>query len=205
MLQLNNKLKYLKKLLKRQQQNNLDSKNINIIEQEGYTLIGKISKTHGYDGAVLITLDVDNPEDFETLESVFVAFNGKLVPFFVENIAYSGKTNLRLTFFDYQSNKKINEFVGCSLFLPNDCFPDGKDDEDDEGLIEFVGFNAINIATGKTIGSIIGIIENPAHPLFEIDSKGKTILVPAVDDFISSIDQEKKIIVFSLPEGLLEL
>jgi len=183
----------------------LDSKNINIIEPEGYTLIGKISKTHGYDGAILITLDVDNPEDFETLESVFVAFNGKLVPFFVEDIAYSGKTNLRLTFFDYQSDKKINEFVGCSLYLPNDCFPDETEDDVDEGLKELIGFNAINNVTGKTIGSIIGIIENPAHPLFEIDSKGKIILVPAVDDFITSIDQKNKNIVFSLPEGLLEL
>ena len=183
----------------------MDSKNANITELDEYTLIGKISKTHGYDGAVLITLDVDNPEDFENLESVFVGYNGKLIPFFVKNIAYSGKTNLRLTFLDYASDKKISEFVGCSLYLPNDCFPESIDEEEDEGFSEFIGYKTINTASGKTIGVIIGILENPAHPLFEIETKGKTILIPAVDDFIDSIDTKKKVLSLSIPEGLLEL
>ena len=183
----------------------MDSKNTNITELGEYTFIGKISKTHGFDGDVLIILDVDNPEYFEELESVFVEFNGKLIPFFVSNIAYSSKTNLRLTFLDYYSDKKINEFVGCSLYLPIYCFPTPLDNNFEEEFSEFIGYNAINIKTGLTIGMIIAVIENPAHLLFEIDTKSKKILVPAVDDFISSIETNKKTISFSLPEGLLEL
>ena len=182
----------------------MDNKNTNIAALDGYTLIGKLSKTHGYDGGVTVTLDVDNPEDFETLESVFVEFNGKLVPFFINKIAYAGKTNLRLSFLDYNSDKKIDEFIGCSLYLPDDCFPES-DEEIDEGLSIFIGYTAIDVKTKKKIGTISDIIENPAHPLFEIVSNGKSYLIPAVEDFITAVNEEKQIIEFTLPEGLLDL
>ena len=170
-----------------------------------YTNIGKISKTYGFEGGVQITLNVDNPEDFELMESVFVEYNGKLVPFFINTIAFAGKTNLRLTFFDYNSDKKIEEFVGCSLYLPNESFPESED-EVDESIKDFIGFSAIDLITNKSIGKIIRIIDNPAHPLFEIEQQqGKCILVPAVEAFITAIDLSKKTISFTLPQGLLEL
>ena len=182
----------------------MDNKKTNIPALEGFTCIGKISKTHGYDGGVLVSLFVDNPEDFETLESVFVEFNGKLVPFFVNKISYAGKTNLRLSFLDYNSDKKIDEFVGCSLYLPDDLFPEEELDEDDS-LNEFIGYVAVNVETQKTIGIISNIVENPAHPLFEINVNGKLILIPAVEEFISTVDSQKQQIAFILPEGLLDL
>ena len=182
----------------------MNSKDTNIPALDSFTCIGKISKTHGYDGAVVLTLDVDNAEDFETLESVFVEFNGKLVPFFINKIAYAGKTNLRLSFLDYNSDKKIDEFIGCSLYLPDDCFPES-DEEIDEGLSIFIGYTAIDVKTKKKIGTISDIIENPAHPLFEIVSNGKSYLIPAVEDFITAVNEEKQIIEFTLPEGLLDL
>jgi len=179
-------------------------KNINIPSIEDYTCIGKLAKTHGYDGGVTVALDVDNPEDFEELESVFVEFNGKLVPFFINKISFAGKTNLRLSFLDYSSDKKIDEFVGCSLYLPNECFPESDEDFDDS-FNALIGYKAINATTKKTIGNIVDVIENPAHPLFEINSNGKQILIPAVDDFIVAIDPEKKCIELSIPDGLLDL
>jgi 16S rRNA processing protein RimM len=182
----------------------LDKNSSNKPALDGYTCIGKLSKTHGYDGGVTVTLDVDNPEDFEILESVFVEFNGKLVPFFVNKISYAGKTNLRLSFLDYNSDKKIDEFIGCSLYLPDDSLPES-DEEIEEGLSELIGYSAIDIETNKIIGFITRIIENPAHPLFEIQAKEKSVLVPAVEDFIAAIDADKKHISFKLPEGLLDL
>lgn len=179
-------------------------KNTNIPSIEDYTCIGKLTKTHGYDGGVTVSLVVDNPEDFEDLESVFVEFNGKLVPFFINKISFAGKTNLRLSFLDYSSDKKIDEFIGCSLYLPSDCFPESDDDVDDS-FDSLIGYLTINAETQKTIGIIVDVIENPAHPLFEINNNGKQVLIPAVDDFIVSIDPEKKCIELSIPEGLLNL
>ena len=43
--------------------------------------LGNIVKPHGLDGEIQAFLDVDMPETYQDLESVFVMINKKLVPF----------------------------------------------------------------------------------------------------------------------------
>jgi len=172
------------------------------MDDTGFFCIGKITKTHGYNGAVVVSLDVDNPEDYENLESVFLEYNGKLVPFFIEEVSYAGKTNIRVTFQDYDTQKKIEEFIGCPLFLPSDISPD---EEDVSPMEEYLSFAALDSISGKQIGIIARVESNPAHPLFVIDANGVEKLVPAVEEFIKTIDEKKKTIEFDLPEGLLDL
>lgn len=174
-------------------------------ELDGYTYIGKISKTYGYEGGVMVVLDVEDPEEYEELESVFVEFNGKLTPFFIKEIQSAGLTNLRIWFHDYDSDEKIEEFVGCPLYLPDDCFPKFGVDYFDETIRDIVGYTAIEKSTGKILGEIYDIVENPAHPLFEIKYNGKSILIPAVEAFIQETDSSQKIIYLSLPEGILDI
>ena len=45
--------------------------------------LGYIVKTHGIKGQVVAFFDVDFPEDYEDLESVFLEQKGRLVPFFI--------------------------------------------------------------------------------------------------------------------------
>jgi 16S rRNA processing protein RimM len=42
--------------------------------------LGKITKTHGVKGEVILWLDVDFPEDYEEMDSVFLEVRGELVP-----------------------------------------------------------------------------------------------------------------------------
>ena len=44
--------------------------------------IGHIARIHGYKGELSIFLDVDHPDEFENMESVFVEYDKKLIPFF---------------------------------------------------------------------------------------------------------------------------
>ncbi|GAB3828343.1 hypothetical protein GCM10028895_41720 [Pontibacter rugosus] len=44
-------------------------------------LLGYIVKTHGTKGQVVAFFDVDFPEDYEDLESVFLEQKGRLIPF----------------------------------------------------------------------------------------------------------------------------
>ena len=45
--------------------------------------LGHIVKTHGLKGAVTIELDVDYPEEYDEMESVFLEQSGNLIPFFI--------------------------------------------------------------------------------------------------------------------------
>ena len=44
--------------------------------------LGKITKLHGYKGAVILHIDSSTPEYFKDLESVLLEIGTELVPFF---------------------------------------------------------------------------------------------------------------------------
>ncbi len=56
------------------------------MNKEACFQLGYVAKIHGIHGEVSIVLDVDNPEYYQNLESVFVEFNSRLVPFFIEHM-----------------------------------------------------------------------------------------------------------------------
>ena len=47
--------------------------------------------------------------------------------------------------------------------------------------------------------------ESTIKTLFVVEGKNNEILIPAIEDFIESIDHENKEIVFDLPQGLISL
>lgn len=86
--------------------------------QENCYLLGYIVRTHGTSGNVVIYLDVDYPDDYEDLESVFVEIKGELVPYFIESLNLQKQSNAIVTFEDINTIEKAQALVGSSLYLP---------------------------------------------------------------------------------------
>ena len=57
----------------------------------------------------------------------------------------------------------------------------------------------------KFKGTISDYYDSDANPLFELETGGRRILVPAAEEFIAHIDFERRTIHLVLPEGLLTL
>ena len=70
------------------------------------------------------------------------------------------------------------------------------------GYHTFIDFYVVNDADGKEIGTIAAIDDSTANVLFELED-GK--LIPVAEEFIKTIDSDKREIRVTLPEGLLEL
>lgn len=80
--------------------------------------LGKVAKKFSFKGEVLVYLDTDEPELYENLESVFVDFNGQLVPFFIEAAFLHKNDFLRVKFEDCQSEEDADRIIGSELYCP---------------------------------------------------------------------------------------
>lgn len=59
--------------------------------------------------------------------------------------------------------------------------------------------------SGAFTGSVTDYYDSDANPLFELEIGGRTVLVPAAEEFIAHIDFEGRTMKLVLPEGLLDL
>ncbi|MGS4346313.1 ribosome maturation factor RimM [Myroides odoratus] len=164
--------------------------------------LGKVAKKFSFKGEVLVYLDTDEPELYENLESVFVDFNGQLVPFFIEAAFLHKNDFLRIKFEDCTSEEDADRIMGSELYLPLDLLP--KLEGNKFYYHEVEGFEVIDTTLGS-IGTLVRINDSNYQALFEINHKGTEILVPMIDQFIEKVDRENKQLILHIPAGLVDL
>ena len=79
-------------------------------------------------------------------------------------------------------------------------------DSDDGGMTmaQIVGFSIVD--SHQAVGTITSVDDSTENILFEVlTADNRTILIPAVPEFIKDIDEEKRTITMDLPGGLLDL
>lgn len=164
-------------------------------------LLGHITKLHGLSGEVTAFFDVDFPEDYQNMESVFVEINNKLVPFFVETLEITPKKNI-LKFEDIDSAEAAEELIGTDLYLPLSALPplSGKAFY----FHEIIGFTVIDKTFGE-VGPITDVYPGTNQDLIACDHNGKEVLFPISDELIEKVEREEKRLYVELPEGLIEI
>jgi len=177
---------------------------IRISDPMAYTsdiLLGQITKLSGFEGAVTIKLEKYFFENIPRMESVFLEIDGRLVPFFISYSEYSGANILKLKFNDYDSVEKVSEFAGCKVFLTTGTKADNPTN-DISSLKDYKVTNGDNFL----FGVVKEVIQNPGQWLLNVVSpENKEILIPFHEDLILAIDNDQKIIIMNVPEGLMEL
>jgi len=166
-----------------------------------HILLGRIKKTHGFEGAVTVKVEKIFSENIPEPESVFLEIEGRPVPFFIEYSEQPDSLTLRLKFDGYNSSSAMMEFVGCNVFLTETAGKQGKEIRY-PGLVGY----SVESADGIVKGVVKELIENPSQMLLNIVSRsGKEFLVPLHEDLIEEVDNNKKIIRLIIPEGLEEI
>jgi 16S rRNA processing protein RimM len=163
--------------------------------------LGYIIKPHGLNGSVNVLLDTDFPEDYKSLESVFVNIRQKLIPFFINTIQINGNKAI-VNFEDINTIEQSEELKGCSLHLPESMLPvlEGQNFY----YHEVIGFEMIDDKDGN-IGKISGYVDNSSQVILTVDHNNNEVLIPVADHIIAEIDRVKKIMYVTLPDGLLDI
>jgi len=164
--------------------------------------LGYVAKLHGFKGEVSLFLDVTNPDDYETLDAVFIEINGQLSPFFIESFKLKNKGFAAVKFEGVNSENDARILLRKNLFLPAQILPklSGKNFYDHE----VVGFTVVDESYGD-VGKIESVIDLQVNPLLQIMNGTKEVLVPLVEGVVQNVDRKKKIMTIKAPAGLIEL
>lgn len=172
------------------------------MRKEDCFYLGKIAKKFSFKGEVLIYLDTDEPELYKNMESVFVAYNKNLIPYFISSSSLHKNDFLRVRFDDVNSEAEADTILNCEVYLPLSMLP--KLSGNRFYFHEVIGFEIEDKRLG-IFGKIVSINDSSAQPLFEVLNGNKEILVPMIDAFLVKIDRDNKKVIMDLPEGLVEM
>ena len=165
---------------------------------------GRINKLFGTEGGVMLSLYPAFPDDFTTDTPLRVTIDALEVPLWCERFERRGQSGATAAFADFDTERRVQELLGLEFRIELE-----EDDEDDEFYLEdLIGFSVEAEETGvpeKLTGTISDYYDSDANPLFELETGGRRILVPAAEEFIAHIDFERRTMHLVLPEGLLTL
>lgn len=167
-----------------------------MIREDDVYKIGRIGKPHGIGGEVTLRFS-DDVFDRVDAEYLVLMVDGILVPFFIEEYRFRSEEVALVKFEDIDTMDRAAELTGCDVFFPRHLA-----DIDNDVLTwsQIVGYDIVDVASGKVIGRIESVDESTINVLLEL---ADGTLIPATDEFIDDIDHEARKLFMSLPDGLL--
>lgn len=172
------------------------------MNQDACFLLGHIVKTHGTKGQVVAFFDVDYPEDYDDLESVFLEQQGRLVPFFIDSMEPQPKGRYIIRFEDIKTMEQAENLRGTALYLPLDELPELE--EDQFYFHDVIGYTVVDENHGR-LGTVKEFYDLPQQQLMAMSYLDQEMLIPVMGEILLRADHEAKELHVKLPEGLLEV
>lgn len=183
-----------------------------MIREEDLKKIGKFMKTHGLKGEMNAAVDIDW-EFFGERYPIVVDIDGAFVPFFIESVRPKGAETALVKLEDVDFDEASSQFVNKLIWARKSDLADFFQLEESELLDDddLLGFTVEDM-DGNILGNVKYIDTNTINTLLVVENatsreneNTKEIFIPLVDDFITEVDIENKLIIVDLPEGLLDL
>ena len=165
------------------------------------TKIGTIISKHGFDGSLILKVSSQYSNNLSKVDFLFIQINKKHIPFKLDSIKTFKNKSYKIKFNEVNDDGYANQLISKSVFIKSNDYPDLKKETNIYSAI--INFSAFN--NEAKIGEIININENLPQPVFEINYKSKTVMVPIHEDLIIKIDKENKNIFLRIPDGLLDI
>ena len=164
-----------------------------------YIECGKIINTHGCKGGLKVEPWCNSSKDFSALKKLFIQKKNDFIEYnVVRSSAFKQFIVLDL--------KEITD-VDAALNLKNEILYAKREDFDlDENeffLADLIGIDVIDADNGKIYGKIKDIINRGASDIYVVETENGERMIPAVEEFIISIDINTGVFVRVI-EGLLD-
>ena len=156
-----------------------------------YLECGIITNTHGINGVVKAESWCDSPEILASLEKVFILENGKMKKYKI-NSASVFKRFVLLELVGVTTVEDAEKLREKILYLERDDL----ELEDGEVFIaDLIGLPVIDADSGIEYGKVTDVINAGASDIYVIDTPNGEAMMPAVKEYVESIDLEKGVFV----------
>lgn len=164
--------------------------------------IGKIVNAVALKGEVKIYNYSDYKERFEELDRIIIFGPKKTEEYEIENIRY--QKNMVIA-----KLKGIDDRTAAEGLKDRDVYITEEDlrelPEDTFYIRDLIGCTVKDMGTGRDIGKISDVLQNSAQDIYQVELlKGGQALIPAVEQFVKSVDIEKKTVEIELIPGLID-
>lgn len=163
--------------------------------------VGKTAKPHGVKGEISFNFTKENFDE-EKLPYYIFDIDGIYVPFFVEDYRFKTNTSALIKLEGIDTDEQARLISNHTVYIHQQFAL--KEAQEELGIAGFIGFKVEDTILGS-IGKIIEVDTSTDNVLFVIEYQGEELLIPATDDFINTIDEEKQSINMTLPKGLVNL
>ncbi len=178
-----------------------------MITEDQLIEVGYITKLHGLKGELQARITDSVIDDVENCPYLVCEMDGIYVPFFLESFKFRSTESALLKFDDIDSSEKAEPFCGLKLYFDRKCFtPEEMEqyDQETEEEMGLIGYQIVDKTLGN-IGEIVDVNDLTENVLFIVDHEGEEIMIPAAEDLILEIDDEKETILMDLPQGLINI
>ena len=173
-----------------------------MIKKEEVYKIGLFNKPHGIHGELQFTF-TDDIFDRVDCDYLICLLDGIFVPFFIEEYRFRSDSTALVKLEGIDTAERARMFTNVEVYFPVKHAEEAEDGELSWNF--FVGFRMEAVRHGE-LGEVVEVDTTTVNTLFVVEQEdGEELLIPAQEEFIVEINQEKKLITVELPEGLLNL
>lgn len=162
-------------------------------------MIGRVIKSHGIKGEVVVEPTTDEPEVRFAVGEKLQGRQGRKEHELTISAVRSHKGRLLVTCKEIADRTQADSLRGTQFFA-------APLEDDDEGFYdhELEGLRVIH--DGEDIGAVASVVHGPSQDLLEVElSTGNSALVPFVHAIVPEVDVEAGTCTIEPPEGLLDL
>lgn len=164
-----------------------------------YIECGKIINTHGCKGGLKIDPWCNSAKEFAELKKLYIQRNNAYLEYNVTKASVFKQ-------FVVLELREITDMDAALYLKDKTLYADRSDFNLEDGeffLADIIGLEVIDADTDKVYGTVKDIVNRGASDIYVVDTERGERMIPAVDEFIISIDTEKGVYVRVI-EGLLD-
>lgn len=164
---------------------------------EQFLACAKITNTHGLKGDITLELWCDGIEFIDQFETLYIEKNKAITLEYIKPFKRLALAKIK----GLDSVESILPYKNKTIYI------DRNDVKLEEGVYFFedlVGLDVVDDKTEHLYGKVISVSDGPAYDMYEVKCiDGGVRYLPAVDEFIASVDLEKGKLRVNVIEGLL--